>query len=177
MAASRKAVAINLLTISRIVLVLIGFLYPTNVCFFIISVWAAASDFLDGFLARRWQLSSKLGGQLDQIADKICHFGVFFYLLQTGKIHLLFVVLFLARELIIMILRHFDISKKTSNRLGKIKTFLAYTFIVCILGSAVFFPENDLSSVAVFTIFEVIILIVSYWSLIASMKFTFVKTK
>ena len=38
---------------------------------FVIFVIAAVSDFLDGFLARRWRIESTLGRLLDPIADKI----------------------------------------------------------------------------------------------------------
>ena len=39
---------------------------------FVLLISIAFSDFLDGYLARRWSQTTRFGGLLDAIADKIC---------------------------------------------------------------------------------------------------------
>ena len=75
---------INFITASRIVLGLIIFIFLTRtetywyalILFFIASI----TDYFDGYLARKYNLVSKLGEILDPIADKILIVFVLFAL-------------------------------------------------------------------------------------------------
>src|SRR5690606_14131323 len=51
---------------------------------FIIFVVAATTDWVDGYLARRWNASSRWGAILDPIADKILVTGTILGLLTSG---------------------------------------------------------------------------------------------
>ena len=68
--------------------------WPILICFWVL-VYAGASDAVDGFIAKRYNLSSKLGGYLDPIADKallisvfisldMCFFMLFFVTVSWG---------------------------------------------------------------------------------------------
>jgi len=46
---------------------------------------AAFTDWLDGFLARRWHITSTLGAFLDTIADKLLVAGTLFALVEVGR--------------------------------------------------------------------------------------------
>ena len=46
---------------------------------------ASFTDFLDGYLARRWEITSILGGFLDSIADKLLVAGGLFGLVSVGR--------------------------------------------------------------------------------------------
>jgi CDP-diacylglycerol--glycerol-3-phosphate 3-phosphatidyltransferase len=46
---------------------------------------AAFTDWLDGFLARRWNITTILGGFLDTIADKLLVAGTLFALVEVGR--------------------------------------------------------------------------------------------
>ena len=46
---------------------------------------AAATDWIDGRLARRWGVTSKLGSFLDTTADKLLVSGVLIALLAAGR--------------------------------------------------------------------------------------------
>lgn len=60
---------------------------------------AGASDFLDGWIARRWRLASWQGGLLDAIADKLFVLSVLVTFILSGKIALLWIPLVIARDL------------------------------------------------------------------------------
>ncbi len=72
---------------------------------FALTLWmfalAAASDGLDGFLAKRCGWTSQLGKALDPLADKILLVGVFATLAFTGLVPVWLAVTAVARDLII----------------------------------------------------------------------------
>ena len=73
----------NAITILRIVLALSLLLFLSNkTVFLIIYLACGASDFLDGYIARRFSLQTKLGAVLDSIAD-LCTFAVVLFALFT----------------------------------------------------------------------------------------------
>ena len=89
-------------------------------------------DFLDGFLARRYNNTSNLGSLLDLLADKILVSSTLIFLVfYTGNIYLLILtIVIVLREISISSLRLFlvsngvEISKITPDKFGKLKTFL-----------------------------------------------------
>ena len=93
---------------------------------------AAWSDFLDGFLARRYNNTSNLGSLLDLLADKILVSSTLIFLVfYTGNIYLLILtIVIVVREISISSLRLFlvsngvKISNITADKFGKLKTFL-----------------------------------------------------
>jgi len=66
---------------------------------------AAATDFLDGFLARRWAATTMLGSFLDTTADKLLVSGVLIALVATGRASPWVAAIIVGRELMIMGLR------------------------------------------------------------------------
>jgi CDP-diacylglycerol--glycerol-3-phosphate 3-phosphatidyltransferase len=66
---------------------------------------AAATDFLDGFLARRWAATTILGGFLDTTADKLLVSGVLVALVAAGRASPWVAAIIVGRELLIMGLR------------------------------------------------------------------------
>lgn len=63
---------------------------------------AAASDGIDGFLARRYGWQTRLGAILDPVADKLLLVSVFVALTMVGGIPLWLVVLVVVRDLVIV---------------------------------------------------------------------------
>lgn len=63
-------VFVNGLTISRIIgSIVMFFLDVLSMPFFIVYVISGSTDFFDGFLARKFNVTSKLGSKLDSVAD------------------------------------------------------------------------------------------------------------
>lgn len=64
---------------------------------------AGITDFLDGFLARRWQGHSRLGAYLDPVADKILLSGSFLVLALSSAISTWVAALVIGRDLAILL--------------------------------------------------------------------------
>ena len=62
---------------------------------------AGLSDVADGFVARRWGLTSRFGAMLDPVADKLLMLSCFVALLTVGAAPLWLVVLVIARDVAI----------------------------------------------------------------------------
>jgi len=96
-------------------------------CAFWLFAAAAATDYLDGFLARRWEIVSPLGRMLDPIADKLivtALFCVMAYDHTLSAYDLIPVIIILMREILVSGLREFLAGKVTVHvsRLAKYKT-------------------------------------------------------
>jgi CDP-diacylglycerol--glycerol-3-phosphate 3-phosphatidyltransferase len=94
---------------------------------------AAATDWADGRLARRWGVTTRLGSFLDTTADKLLVSGVLVALLGAGRVSPWIVAIIIGRELILMGLRGLIASEGTvmaPSRLGKLKTAVQFIAIV-----------------------------------------------
>lgn len=86
---------------------------------------AALTDFLDGFLARRWKKVSRLGKLLDPAADKILTSAAFISLVDLGAAPSWMVVVIIAREFAVSSLRSFAAGEHVvlaAGWSGKVKT-------------------------------------------------------
>ena len=71
---------------------------------------AAITDFLDGYLARKWQQQSSLGRMLDPIADKVLVAVVLLVLAADGILfggHIWAAIIILSREVLVSGLREY----------------------------------------------------------------------
>jgi CDP-diacylglycerol--glycerol-3-phosphate 3-phosphatidyltransferase len=122
----------NLITLSRLVLAVVLF------CLIYIDGWwrtaavlfvaAAATDALDGYIARRYGLITVLGRILDPFVDKIIVCGAFVFLLEHDSgVNAWMVIIVIGREMFVSSLRGFleqqgkDFS---ANWVGKSKMLL-----------------------------------------------------
>jgi cardiolipin synthase (CMP-forming) len=106
----------NLVTLSRIVLIplIIGIYYvpaewlsfdTKNMVATAVFILAAASDWLDGYLARRLNQMSAFGAFLDPVADKLIVAGALIVLLQLDRVDALVALIVIGREIAISALR------------------------------------------------------------------------
>ena len=94
---------------------------------------AAATDWFDGRLARRWNVTSKLGSFLDTTADKLLVSGVLIALLAEGRVSPWIVAIIVGRELVLMGLRGLIASEgevMAPSMLGKLKTSIQFLAIL-----------------------------------------------
>ncbi len=143
----------NKLTIIRIALipVFVAFFYLTMIPFnYVISAAvfaiAAFTDFLDGYIARKYNLVTDLGKFLDPIADKVLVATAFIVMLGTDFMPWyanIAVAVILARELIVSGFRMVAASKGmvlAADKSGKIKTFVQDIAIIVLLVCASVMP-------------------------------------
>jgi CDP-diacylglycerol--glycerol-3-phosphate 3-phosphatidyltransferase len=94
----------------------------------IVFIVAMITDQLDGFIARRYHLITKLGKLLDPIADKVLLGSGIIIFSVYGYINPIFPILIIFREVFITVYRILIINKKgiviSASILGKIKTNL-----------------------------------------------------
>jgi CDP-diacylglycerol--glycerol-3-phosphate 3-phosphatidyltransferase len=134
----------NLLSTSRFFLAVVLFVLIAReswlACLLVFLI-ATATDWFDGYLARRWGLASALGRSLDPLADKVLTCGAFIFLLPRGMAPgegwLLpwMVTLIVARELIITGLRGYLEQQGVqfgADWLGKIKMGLQCAALIAI---------------------------------------------
>lgn len=141
----------NKLSVARLLLIpiIIVTFYLQFPCHYIVSCAlfgiAAFTDFLDGHIARKYNLVTDLGKFLDSSADKVLVLTTLILLLDAGLltgglfpsfIGGLCVILILAREILISCLRMVTAAKgvvMAADKLGKLKTILQDVSIVFFL--------------------------------------------
>lgn len=109
---------------------------------------AALTDWLDGYLARKWNQTSAFGAFLDPVADKLMVSAALLVLLQIGRTEVLVALIIIGREITISALREWmaQMGARASvavHWLGKVKTIaqmvaiplLLYGGTVPVLGS------------------------------------------
>jgi CDP-diacylglycerol---glycerol-3-phosphate 3-phosphatidyltransferase len=93
---------------------------------------AAATDWFDGYLARRWDVTTKLGSFLDTTADKLLVTGGLVALVAVERASPWIAVIIIGRELVIMGLRGLIAAEGTVMKpspLGKLKTTVQFLAI------------------------------------------------
>ncbi|MGI8781689.1 MAG: CDP-diacylglycerol--glycerol-3-phosphate 3-phosphatidyltransferase [Solirubrobacteraceae bacterium] len=104
---------------------------------------AAVTDWVDGRLARRWGVTSKLGSFLDTTADKLLVSGVLIALVAVDRASPWIAAVIIGRELVLMGLRGVIASEgavMAPSMLGKLKTsvqFIAIALAILRLGDPV----------------------------------------
>lgn len=131
----------NLLSLSRLVWAAILFVCISTAAWLaglIIFIVAAISDWLDGYWARKANLVSALGRNLDPLIDKVLTCGAFIFLIPVAEAGLApwMVTVVVAREILITGLRGIVEAKGAkfgADRLGKIKMVLQCAALIAIL--------------------------------------------
>ncbi len=148
----------NKLTVLRLIMIplFVAVFYITAIPFnylisAVIFVLAAFTDFLDGYIARKYNLVTNLGKFLDPIADKVLvSTALIVMLMPYGGLTILpfygaiAVAVIIARELIVSGFRIVAASKGVvlaADKSGKIKTFVQDIAIAVLLVGADFMPE------------------------------------
>lgn len=117
----------NIITISRIISLILGFIFFVNnkmILSIIFYVYGGISDAFDGYFARKLSAYTKFGQYLDAISDKLYFLSLIIILLIYGNY---LVILPLIMEIIISIVNYLILKKNKkvfTERVGKFKTTL-----------------------------------------------------
>jgi CDP-diacylglycerol--glycerol-3-phosphate 3-phosphatidyltransferase/cardiolipin synthase len=101
-------------------------------------IFAALTDWFDGWLARRWNQTSSFGAFLDPVADKLMVSAALLVLLNLDRVDVMIAFVIIGREITISALREWmaQIGASASvavHWLGKFKTAAQMVAIPCLL--------------------------------------------
>jgi CDP-diacylglycerol--glycerol-3-phosphate 3-phosphatidyltransferase len=101
-------------------------------------IFAALTDWFDGWLARRWNQTSSFGAFLDPVADKLMVSAALLVLLNLDRVDVMIALVIIGREITISALREWmaQIGASASvavHWLGKFKTAAQMIAIPCLL--------------------------------------------
>ena len=149
----------NLITLSRIVTIpfIVGIFYfpddlisftAKNVTATAIFIFAAVTDWLDGYLARKLNQMSAFGAFLDPVADKLFVVGALVILLFLGRVDPLVALIIIGREIAISALREWMAKVGQAKSvavafIGKLKTVVQMVAIPMLLYSDYLFDLVD----------------------------------
>ncbi len=99
---------------------------------------AAITDWLDGYLARRWGQTSAFGAFLDPVADKLMVAAALILLVALGRADAWLAIIIIGREIAISALREWMAQLGRSRNVavafvGKIKTVAQMTALIALL--------------------------------------------
>ena len=114
-----------------------SYLIPyANLLGLVIFLLAAITDFIDGYIARKYNLITDFGKFMDPLADKLLVTAALLILLENGLISAWVVFVILAREFIVTGFRTIAAAKGVviaAGWLGKIKTVVQFIMISTLL--------------------------------------------
>ena len=108
----------------------------TSLIAWILFIIASISDFVDGYIARKYQMVTDYGKFMDPIADKLLVNTVLIILSAYGVIPVLCTIIMIARDTIVDAVRMNAVRKNivvAANIFGKLKTVLQMVALIFIL--------------------------------------------
>lgn len=136
----------------------------SNLIALAVFVVASLTDWLDGLLARKLNLITKLGQFLDPLADKLLVISALICMVEKHVILGWMVTIIIARELIISIFRAVAASDGivlAASKWGKLKTVIQMIAIILLLLANTTFDIAEISSKNIFVWLAVILTVVS----------------
>lgn len=182
-----KSSMVNLLTVYRIIIspVLLILLFKEMPAFKWVLLSAFITDAVDGFLARRWKVTTKLGSRMDSLADDILFavslIAVIYYqsaFLSGHIVAIAWMIFMFMIKIIILWCKHYRFVSAMHTYMNKAAAFLqAIFFIHCIF----FQPSNMLfhttAIITMIAIAEETIIILAFRELKQNVKGFFFKSQ
>jgi len=143
----------------------------------VVSMWifiaAAVTDWLDGWLARRWNQTTSFGAFLDPVADKLMVTAALIVLTEKGIVDPFASLIIIGREITISALREWmaQIGQGKSvavNILGKVKTVSQLIAIPFLLFNGVLFGWFHTVNVGRWLIW--VAAFITLWSMVVYLK-------
>ena len=146
----------NLITLGRILLVpIVVWAIASGAMWiaFVLFVAAGVSDAVDGFLAKRFRMTTELGAYLDPLADKALIVSIYLTLGINGDIPRWLVILVVSRDILIVggVILSWLVGPPLKMRpliVSKLNTVAQIVFACVVLGSLGFHIEAELLTVA-----------------------------
>ena len=117
----------DLITLTGLIIViysLFTYYHTNNIIYIITALIGFTCDYLDGYIARKYNISSHFGNILDKLVDKINQVGILLLLIFKFNISPIYLFLYIIRETIIFIMRKNNLKSTSSSFHGKLKTAL-----------------------------------------------------
>ena len=136
-------------------------------------VVAAISDFLDGYIARKYNVVSNFGKIMDPLADKILVISALLGFIQLGIVPAWMVIIIIGREFLVSGIRIIAAQEGkiiAASRLGKVKTvteitaIIAILILLCINNTVIYLNITSSAGMPDSTVMEISLLkIAPYW--------------
>ncbi|NOS98881.1 MAG: CDP-diacylglycerol--glycerol-3-phosphate 3-phosphatidyltransferase [Methylotenera sp.] len=112
--------------------------HNVNVFITVVFAIAAFTDWLDGYLARRWHQTSAFGAFLDPVADKLMVAAALIVLVEFGRVGAIVSLIIIGREIAVSALREWMAGEGQSSSvgvamIGKVKTAVQMVAILFLL--------------------------------------------
>ena len=115
---------------------LIIFLETNNLLFvWIIILFGGITDYLDGYIARKFKLKTKIGAILDPLADKVFIIIPFIWLCKYEVIPFWSLSVLLIREFLISAFRGTKENGLPALKIGKYKTLLQFISLIILFSN------------------------------------------
>ena len=131
--------------------------YQKNLTATLIFLFAAITDWLDGYLARRLNQTSDFGAFIDPVADKLIVIAALILLVELGRVESIVAFIIIAREFTISSLREWMARLGKSEGIavafiGKFKTTMQMIAILFLLyyENILFFPVAVIGKVLIY---------------------------
>lgn len=131
--------------------------YQKNLTATLIFLFAAITDWLDGYLARRLGQTSDFGAFIDPVADKLIVIAALILLVELGRVESIVAFIIIAREFTISSLREWMARLGKSEGIavafiGKFKTTMQMIAILFLLyyENILFFPVAVIGKVLIY---------------------------
>ncbi len=114
------------------------------VLIFVLFLTATLTDFLDGFLARKWRVESTFGNVFDSLFDKILTLSLYMMLIPYDIVHSGVFVALLFREIFVDGLKNYHLSKNkpvAPKITGKLK-FIFQIIMIASMLAILIYPES-----------------------------------
>jgi CDP-diacylglycerol---glycerol-3-phosphate 3-phosphatidyltransferase len=143
----------NIITLSRIpfLFIIVGLLYSNfrgaHLLALVLYIFGSLSDWLDGFLARKYNVVSNFGKLMDALIDKVFVVGICIALLATSILPswtIALVLIILTREFFVTGLRLAAASQGhvlAAEKAGKIKTLTQIVSMGLLIGAQAFWID------------------------------------
>lgn len=147
--------------------------HTKNLVACVLFVLAAVTDALDGYLARRYEMTTPMGAFLDPVADKLMVSAALVVLLALDRVDMFVALVIIGREIAVSALREWMAQLGASGRvkvnaLGKIKTIAQMVAIPLLLYYDPLFGVIDVALLG--TVLIVVAAVLTVYSMLVYLK-------